>query len=132
MIERDASDLHIKVGVPPKIRETGVLAPIEGLPSLRHEDTEHRRRDRPARRRLRLEDAGEVDFAYSVPGAGRFRANVFASAARSAWCSGSSGSGPTFAEMRLPDTIRALSEEQRGLVLVTGPTGSEGRRPSPR
>ncbi|HET9722496.1 MAG TPA: type IV pilus twitching motility protein PilT [Actinomycetota bacterium] len=126
VVERDASDLHIKVGVPPKIRETGVLAPIEGGPRLGHADTERiAAAIVPEDRRARLADAGEVDFAYSVPGVGRFRANVFRQrGSLSMVFRKLRFGGPTFAEMRLPETIRGLSDEPRGLVLVTGPTGS--------
>jgi len=126
VVQRDASDLHLKVGVPPKIRDTGVLSPIDGAERLRHEDTE-RIADAivPAERLERLREAGEVDFAYSVPGVGRFRANVFRQrGSLSMVFRKLRFGGPTFAEMRLPETIRVLSEEPRGLVLVTGPTGS--------
>ena len=126
VVERDASDLHLKVGVPPKIRDTGVLSPIDGYPRLEHADTE-RIADAivPDDRGERLREVGEVDFAYSVPGVGRFRANVFRQrGSLSMVFRKLRFGGPTFAQMRLPDTIRVLSEEPRGLVLVTGPTGS--------
>jgi twitching motility protein PilT len=126
VVERDASDLHLKVGVPPKIRDTGVLAPIEGCPRLSHAETERiAEAIVPQDRRERLREVGEVDFAYSVPGVGRFRANVFRQrGSLSMVFRKLRFGGPAFAEMRLPDTIRVLSEEPRGLVLVTGPTGS--------
>ena len=126
VVERDASDLHVKVGVPPKIRETGVLEPIEGTRDLTHEQTERiAEAIVPEDRGARLREAGEVDFAYSVPGVGRFRANVFRQRGSISMVFRKLRfGGPTFTEMRLPDTIRVLSEEQRGLVLVTGPTGS--------
>ena len=126
VVERDASDLHVKVGVPPKIRETGVLEPIEGTRDLTHEQTERIAEVIvPEDRGARLREAGEVDFAYSVEGVGRFRANVFRQRGSISMVFRKLRfGGPTFTEMRLPDTIRVLSEEQRGLVLVTGPTGS--------
>ena len=126
VVERDASDLHVKVGGPPKIRETGVLEPIEGTRDLTHEQTERiAEAIVPEDRGARLREAGEVDFAYSVPGVGRFRANVFRQRGSISMVFRKLRfGGPTFTEMRLPDTIRVLSEEQRGLVLVTGPTGS--------
>ncbi len=126
VVERDASDLHLKVGVPPKIRVTGVLSSIDGYPRLEHAET-GRIADAivPDDRRERLREVGEVDFAYSVPGVGRFRANVFRQrGSLSMVFRKLRFGGPTFAQMRLPDTIRVLSEEPRGLVLVTGPTGS--------
>ncbi|HEU4528062.1 MAG TPA: type IV pilus twitching motility protein PilT [Actinomycetota bacterium] len=126
VVERDASDLHLKVGVPPKIRDTGVLSPIDGYPRLEHAETERiAGAIVPDDRRERLREVGEVDFAYSVPGVGRFRANVFRQrGSLSMVFRKLRFGGPTFAQMRLPDTIRVLSEEPRGLVLVTGPTGS--------
>ena len=126
VVERDASDLHLKVGVPPKIRDTGVLAPIPGSPELRPEHTAAiAEAIVPADRMARLREAGEVDFAYSVPGVGRFRVNAFRQRGSiSLVLRKLRFGGPTFEEAHLPDVIRALAEEPRGLVLVTGPTGS--------
>ncbi len=126
VVERDASDLHLKVGVPPKIRDTGVLAPIPGSPELRPEHTAAiAEAIVPADRMARLREVGEVDFAYSVPGVGRFRVNAFRQrGSMSLVLRKLRFGGPTFAEAHLPDVIRALADEPRGLVLVTGPTGS--------
>ncbi len=126
VVERDASDLHVKVGVPPKLREAGVLAPIEGRRQLTREETETiGAAIVPPERAERLREAGEVDFAYSLAGVGRFRANVFRQrGSLSMVFRKLRFGGPTFAEMHLPESIRDLSDEQRGLVLVTGPTGS--------
>jgi len=126
VVERDASDLHLKVGVPPKIRDAGVLAPIPGSPELRPEHTAAiAEAIVPADRMARLREAGEVDFAYSVPGVGRFRVNAFRQRGSiSLVLRKLRFGGPTFEEAHLPDVIRALAEEPRGLVLVTGPTGS--------
>lgn len=126
VVERDASDLHLKVGVPPKIRDTGMLAPIAGSPELRPEHTAAiAEAIVPADRMARLREAGEVDFAYSVPGVGRFRVNAFRQrGSMSLVLRKLRFGGPSFAEAHLPDVIRALADEPRGLVLVTGPTGS--------
>jgi len=126
LADRDASDLHLKVGVPPKIRETGVLAPIEGCRALAHDETEAiADAIIPPERVERFRQAGEIDFAYSVSHLGRFRANVFRQRGSVSMVFRKLRfGGPTFAEMGLPDAIRILSEEHRGLVLVTGPTGS--------
>ena len=79
----------------------------------------------PAARRDRLEEHGETDFAYSVPDVGRFRTNVFHQrGSTSMVLRRLSFGGPTFAEVGLPDAVRQIAEEHRGLVLVTGPTGS--------
>ena len=79
----------------------------------------------PPERVDRLQTSGEVDFAYSLPGVGRFRVNVFHQRGSvSAVLRKLRFGGPAFEEMGLPDVIRQLADEQRGLVLVTGPTGS--------
>jgi len=126
IVERDASDLHIKVGQPPKIRETGVLSPMDGSEPLTDQETATiAAAIVPQDRWERLRGSGEVDFAYSVPHVGRFRANVFRQRGSISMVFRKLRfGGPSFAEMHLPDTIRVLAEEPRGLVLVTGPTGS--------
>jgi twitching motility protein PilT len=121
----DGSDLHVKAGTPPKVRRSGVLAPLDRSPLSDVETRAIAEAIVPPDRRERFESAGEVDFAYSLPSVGRFRVNVFRQrGAVSAVFRKLRFGGPTFEEMHLPDTIRSLSEEHRGLVLVTGPTGS--------
>jgi len=79
----------------------------------------------PPDRLERFEAAGEIDFAYSLPGVGRFRVNVFRQRGSvSAVARTLRFGGPSFDEMGLPEVIRRLADEPRGLVLVTGPTGS--------
>ena len=69
-------------------------------------------------------DTGEVDFAYSVPNVGRFRANVFRQRGSiSMVLRKLRFGGPSFEEIGLPDAVRTLADEHRGLILVTGPTG---------
>jgi twitching motility protein PilT len=125
LLKQDGSDLHIKVGAPPKLRLSGSLIPLEREP-LSHEDAEAiAAAIIPADRRQRFDEAGEVDFAYSVPHVGRFRVNVFKQRGSiSAVLRKLRFGGPSFEEMHLPEAIRTLAEEHRGLVLVTGPTGS--------
>jgi twitching motility protein PilT len=121
----DASDLHVKVGTPPKVRISGALVPLERSPLTDEETGAIAAMIIPADRRQRFETVGEVDFAYSLRNVGRFRVNVFRQRGSiSAVFRKLRFGGPTFQEMHLPDTIRVLSEEHRGLVLVTGPTGS--------
>jgi twitching motility protein PilT len=125
LTHNEGSDLHVKVGTPPKIRRSGSLIPLEHPQLLDEETAAIAAAIIPADRRGRFETVGEVDFAYSLPGVGRFRVNVFRQRGSvSAVFRKLRFGGPTFEEMHLPDTIRALSEEHRGLVLVTGPTGS--------
>ena len=125
LVERDGSDLHVKVGTPPKFRDAGSLVPLHRDP-LTHDEMEAiGEAIVPAERVERLRDSGEVDFAYSLPGVGRFRVNVFRQRGSiSAVLRKLRFGGPNFDEMGLPDVIRQLADEPRGLVLVTGPTGS--------
>lgn len=125
LVERDGSDLHVKVGTPPKMRLSGELLPTEHR-ALTHDECEAiAAAIIPPDRAERFASTGEVDFAYSLPRVGRFRTNVFRQrGSASVVLRKLRFGGPTFAEMGLPDTIQALSEEHRGLVLVTGPTGS--------
>jgi twitching motility protein PilT len=121
----DGSDLHVKVGTPPKVRRTGTLLALDRRPLSSDETLEIALAIIPPDRRQRFDAAGEVDFAYSLVDVGRFRVNVFRQRGSvSAVFRKLRFGGPTFEEMHLPGTIRTLSEEQRGLVLVTGPTGS--------
>ncbi len=125
LVERRGSDLHVKVGTPPKFREAGALVPAERA-MLTHFETEAiAQAIVPGDRMERLRTTGEVDFAYSLAGVGRFRANVFRQrGSYSAVLRVLRFGGPTFEEMGLPEVVRRLADEARGLVLVTGPTGS--------
>lgn len=125
MIDAGASDLHITAGVPPKIRVDGSLTAMEYAPldqraaqallySIMTED-----------QRAGLEENLEVDFSFGLKDLARFRANVFMQRGSVAgalrvipWRI------PSFEELGLPDVIRDICQQPRGLVLVTGPTGS--------
>jgi twitching motility protein PilT len=120
------SDLHVKAGSPPRIRVRGRLRRLERDHSLTSEETEALAASIvPEARRARFAERGEVDFAYSLTGIGRFRVNAFRQR-------GSCSlvlrmlriGGPAVEEVGLPPIVRQLAEEPRGLVLVTGPTGS--------
>ena len=125
LVERDGSDLHVKAGTAPKFRLSGSLIPLDHRPLSHDECEEIAAAIVPADRMDRYVGAGEIDFAYSLPSVGRFRTNVFRQrGSTSIVMRKLRFGGPTFQEMGLPDVIRQLAEEQRGLVLVTGPTGS--------
>ncbi|MEP6625495.1 MAG: type IV pilus twitching motility protein PilT [Acidimicrobiia bacterium] len=124
-VERGASDVHVKVGSPPHIRLDGELTPVAAEPVLAA-DTE--RVSFAIMPKLRAEEflaTNEADFAYALNGVGRFRVNVFRQR-------GSVGlvlrhilpGIPPMEELGLPPVVRRLADEHRGLVLVTGPTGS--------
>ena len=125
LVELRGSDLHCKVGSPPRIRIDGSLRKVQA-PELRPEDTEHMvgevlREDLQQEFKTR----NEADFAYSVPGVGRFRVNAF----RQRGSAGLvfrrvSAKAIPLTDLGLPEVIASLALEPRGLVLVTGPTGS--------
>ena len=125
LLAGDGSDLHVKVATAPKLRISGELVPLDRAPLTNAETEAIAEAIVPENRRERFRTAGEVDFAYSLPGFGRFRVNVFRQrGSASAVLRKLRFGGPTFEEMGLPESIRSLAGEQRGLVLVTGPTGS--------
>lgn len=124
--EWDGSDLHLKAGGPAYIRVSGALHEASALAHLTPEDTaEFLSQILPDAQREEYELGGEADFAYSVAGLGRFRVAAF----RQRGSAGLvlrrvRGESQTLDELQLPVAVRGLAEEHRGLVLVTGPTGS--------
>jgi twitching motility protein PilT len=125
-VEQGASDLHLKVGSAPMIRVAGDLTQMAGQRRLTHEDTLAMAASiMPAPIRERYKEAQEVDLAYSVPGLGRFRCSVFQQR-------GTVGlvlrMVPPYIrsieELSLPPVLKKIASEERGLVLVTGTTGS--------
>jgi len=125
LAENNGSDLHLKVGAPPLMRIDGVLGRLGGT-SLSPSDTNLvARAVVPADRRDRLEREDEADFAYSVPGVGRFRVNVFRQRGSVSLVFRLVRVGSaSFDDLGLPPVIREMADAPRGLVLVTGPTGS--------
>jgi twitching motility protein PilT len=125
-VEKGASDLHLKAGSYPMARIHGHLAPVSEEKKLDHEDlVEMAASIMPTAHRQKFKDAQEVDLAYSVPGLGRFRCNVFQQR-------GTIGivlrvipvQVRTIDELGLPPVLQKICSEERGLVLVTGTTGS--------
>jgi twitching motility protein PilT len=125
LMQGNGSDLHVKVGSAPMIRLPGGLRRLPRDPITPMESAAIAESIVPVDRKETFDRAGEVDFAYSLRDVGRFRANVFKQRGSvSMVLRRLRVGGPTFEEMGLPDPVRQLSEEHRGLVLVTGPTGS--------
>ena len=124
-VRREASDVHIKVGSPPFLRLDGHLAVCDSEPVSPAETERVAFAIMPKARADEFLEHHEADFAYTLAGLGRFRVNVFRQR-------GSVGlvlrrvlpGIPSFEELGLPPVVRRLAEEPRGLVLVTGPTGS--------
>ena len=121
-----ASDLHIKVGSTPILRINGELHPLPEEKRLSQEDTVQIATAvlSPGQRDI-FKKRNDIDLAYSVPGLGRFRCNIFIQR-------GTVGLVfrvipmriPSIEELLLPDIIKKISNEERGLILVTGTTGS--------
>ena len=125
LMQTNGSDLHVKVGSPPMIRMPDGLRRLDRDPITPVETSAIAETIVPPDRREIFDRTGEVDFAYSLKEIGRFRANVFKQRGSiSMVFRRLRFGGPTFEEMGLPDTVRQLSEEHRGLILVTGPTGA--------
>jgi len=125
-VERKASDVHLKVGAHPVLRMDGRLQVMTEFKRLMQEDTIAMAFSMmSSRQKERFKHHLETDIAYSVPGLGRFRCNIFQQR-------GSVGIVlrlipsriQTFKELMLPPIMEKICEEQRGLVLVTGTTGS--------
>jgi twitching motility protein PilT len=124
--ELDGSDLHVKAGAKPRLRVDGDLRVMEEETPFTTEEMESLVREiLPSNLLPTFEARHEADFAYSVPQLGRFRVNAFVQRASVALAMRRvRTSAATISELGLPDVVRQLSEEHRGLVLVTGPTGS--------
>jgi twitching motility protein PilT len=126
LIEKGGSDLHLKATSPPSIRVRGLLAHLEGYDALAPGDTEEILRDIIPNNVLgEFEREGEADFSYETPGLGRFRVNAFRQRGSVSLVMRHIPSDiPRFGDLGLPEVIRRLAFEERGIILVTGTTGS--------
>ena len=126
VVEREGSDLHLKVPSPPVIRIHGELTPIPGQPSLTPEDTQKALHEiAPASALSEFDEVGEADFAYAIAGVSRFRCNAFRQRGSvSLVCRAIPYGIRSIWELGLPDVVRDLAEQPRGIILVTGTTGS--------
>ena len=124
-VEQGASDLHLSAGQPPLVRIHGDLRRIEG-PTLSHDDVQRALHEvMTIEQRRTFETKLELDFAHTLEPAQRFRVNAFMQ---------NRGAGavfrtiasrvPSFTDLALPEVVRLFAEAEKGLVLVTGPTGS--------
>ncbi len=125
-IERDASDVHLKAGNHPMIRVHGTLTPLTGFPRLTTQDTEELAGQMMTDyQKKRLQEDLDLDLAYSLQGFGRFRGSIFHQR-------GSLSIAlriiplevKTIRQLLLPEVLEKIAFYQRGLVLVTGTTGS--------
>ena len=128
VVEREGSDLHLKVDAPPVARVHGDLWAIQGSEPLTAADTdavlEHIAADNPSARK-EFEEVGEADFSYSIEGVSRFRVNAFRQrGTTSVVLRVIPYQVRTIDELGLPEVVRRLADEPRGIILLTGTTGS--------
>ena len=125
MIRHNASDLHLKVGRPPTLRVQGALAPMVH-PAMRPEDLKSLAEQVMSPRQVKeFAENKEADFAIGVPGIGRFRVNVYQQRGTIAYALRSIPyQTSTVSELNLPKVVEDIAMRPRGLVLVTGITGS--------
>ena len=127
VIETEGSDLHLKVPSRPLIRTHGILEPIPDSDPLSPDDTEAVFKEMLTEP-MKLEEfakENEVDYSYAVPGLARFRVNAFKQrGVISLVCRAIPHTIRTVEELNLPPVISELAMEERGIVLVTGTTGS--------
>ena len=125
MVERGASDLHITPGVPPMIRLRGELVPLDYPPLKTTETRQLCYSILTEAQKHRFEENLELDLSFGVRGLSRFRANIFT---RRGALAGAFRLIPyqirSFQELGLPAVVNDLCSKPRGLILVTGPTGS--------
>jgi pilus retraction protein PilT len=125
-VEREGSDLHVKVESPPVARVHGDLWALQGSDELSASDTEKALHSIADEHHLtEFEECGEVDFSYELPGVSRFRVSAFRQrGAVSIALRAIPFSVRTIDDLGLPAVVRRLAEEPRGIILLTGTTGS--------
>ena len=126
MVEHGTSDLHVSVGCKPMFRKDGVIVPLRAEEPLTPERSEQLLFEiTPEKNLEEFRQTNDTDFAYELEGFGRYRANLFRD---------HKGVGGvfrlipseilTFEQLKLPESIKKFCQLHKGLVLVTGPTGS--------
>jgi twitching motility protein PilT len=127
-VDLGASDIHLKVGVPPILRRDGSLGPLEEAPVVSDRDVEavlEQVGQRSPERLAAFKDTGDLDIAYQQEDLPRFRVNAFRQRGHISFAFRVIPKNvPNFEMLNLPPGVRRLAEEHRGLVLVTGATGS--------
>ncbi|KKI98614.1 type IV pilus twitching motility protein PilT [Prochlorothrix hollandica] len=125
MIEMGGSDLHLSAGLPPYFRISGKLTPIGDEPLTSDQCQRLIFSMLNNNQRKNLEQNWELDCSYGVKGLARFRVNVYKDRGTYAACLRALSSKiPNFDKLGLPSVVREMTEKPRGMILVTGPTGS--------
>lgn len=123
--EAGASDLHITVGIPPKMRVNGKLITMDYPKILPADSLEVCLEIMNEKQRTIFEERGEYDMSFSIPNLGRYRVNAYKQRGSVALALRLVGTQvPSAEELGVPDSVIDLYQKKRGLVLVTGPTGS--------
>jgi twitching motility protein PilT len=124
-VEKQASDLHITVGIPPVIRKDGKLTQIHSEKIAPADSEVYVRQLLNDEQMTRFIDKGEIDLSFSFQGIGRFRVNIFKQRGTYSLAIRMVNLNiPSLDELGLPDIVRELGRKTKGLILVTGPTGS--------
>ena len=125
-VKAKGSDVHIKAGLQPVVRIDGKLRPIPNAPRVTAEAIREVAFSLMSERQKKIfEENYEVDLSYGIPGLSRFRASVYSQRGTIAMVFRIiSFSVPSFESLNLPPVLKKLSMEERGMVLVTGTTGS--------
>ena len=126
LVSRGGSDLHLTVGSHPVVRLHGSLKRLEEFPKLTADDTLHMLyRIMSSEQQKKLETQGQIDMSYSIPGLARFRVNAYSQRESLAAAFRLIPMElKTLEELGLPPSLHLFTRKPRGLVLVTGPTGS--------
>jgi len=124
-VENESSDLHVCAGLPAVIRRHGSLYYLDDTVLTKDDCMELVKQCLSKEEVQELIDTGEIDFAYAISGVGRFRVNIYRQ--RNSYALAFRVINTTIPDIKalgLPDVLYSLAEKQRGLVLITGPTGS--------
>ena len=126
LIDKGASDLHLTTGTPPQIRLHGGLVPLTEFEPLTPADTQRLAYSvLNEAQKQKFEEENELDLSFGIQGLSRFRANVYRQrGAVAAAIRTIPFKIRSFEELGLPEVVKSLAERPKGLVLVTGPTGS--------
>lgn len=124
-MDKNASDIHLTVGMPPLFRIRGELVQVNAQKLSMEDTTEYANQLLSPELRKVINEKGEVDFSYAIPRVGRYRVNVYKQ--RKSYASAIRvirPNVPTIDELELPPVLKEIALKKGGLFLVTGPTGS--------
>ncbi len=124
-VKRNASDLHLSVSLPPVLRLHGELIPLDAPPLEPQDTAALAKQIMDEKQKAIFEEKGEIDLSYSCAGLARFRVNIYSQRGSTAIAMRVINTEiPTLKSLGLPDVIKTFTRYRKGLLLVTGPTGS--------